>query len=926
MPNQSNQQQNNEVEIDWAKYIPDEHQAPKQLLSTIQQEQSVEAPLEIDWSKYETSDESSPLPEGVRNTIAGIQTGATSQSFTASLGTYLESKYPIGRLFSTNKEGDWELWQSTPDWLGISEEEWDNTPEEQRRVMISKKAKKDIVEYWDADPDSTNFILSEVGGMFLDPSTAIPILGESKLARTASTAAVGAADIAAYETAQKGSPTLSGVATGAVVGGVAGRFLGGKGPMTAQADETIDLFNKVYPVNLKNTDDAVLAYKKTLEELGINDDVLKQAVELAGKKPTIPTTKAQADKLIKQGVKEAPTDTLFGKGFDTVFQPISDAVRRISPRLHMKFQSQQRKSLELAHDTMLKVDPFLRKVERLKWTDKTAYRTLHKAMFEGKGDVQQLSLKYLGDKSLADLRMYRSAMDNLYKLSKKQNPKLKYRKDYFPRWVKDYDYLKKNVLKGEDKTRIEQILAKEAEKLKRGDKGLTEAEIGNIYNKYIQGFYDSPKVKATPGGVKQRTVRTISDEAIEKAYAAPAASAHSYIKQMATDIYRKEMFGNKINTKFGDNLTDAIGAMANKYAKTQGDLDELKTLMNLLYVEGTRAPMKITTAFKDLGYASMLGNPLSALVQIGDIFISAAKIGGMNTMDGLAKALTGKGLSPKEFGLMDNIIEELVSTGPTKQILEKALSLGQFKRIDAIGKATLMNGALTKFRKQAKTVKGIQQLRQKWLPAFGDDWPEIESALRKGDITPNIKSMVFAELADIQPITLFEMPKWYLKHPDGRVLYMLKTFTMKYLNLLRRDMVDKFVQGDRMGAIQNGTALISALFVGGMTADTLKDGLLQRNTDFDAQVADNILKTSGLLNRYGAEKIVGSAKPVSETLYSFAPPVGWMDPIGRTMFEFAQTGEVRRETREDMVKMIPVIGKLWHNYAFGGLEEYNRRQ
>ena len=37
------------------------------------------------------------------------------------------------------------------------------------------------------------------------------------------------------------------------------------------------------------------------------------------------------------------------------------------------------------------------------------------------------------------------------------------------------------------------------------------------------------------------------------------------------------------------------------------------------------------------------------------------------------------------------------------------------------------------------------------------------------------------------PINSTEMPLKYLKHPNGRVFYMLKTFTIKQFDVMRRD-------------------------------------------------------------------------------------------------------------------------------------------
>lgn len=881
---------------------------------------------EFNWGDLEEPhiSEESPLPEGVRNTAGGIHSGIVNNSFSANIGTYMEARMPLGRLFSKNRDGEIEFWQSTPEWLGLTEDEWDALPLKERRLAISSKADKEIADHWQADPDSTGWILGQLGGMLVDPTTAIPIVGQTKMARTAYGAGIAVADMAAYETAHKGEPTFKGMATAGVLGAAAGRFLGGK--TNAQiADEQIDLFNTIFPHQRKLTDDVVVAYNRTLKEMGINQDLMKRIVQESDKSKMMKlVTKKKAAQMVETELAGTLTKgkSWVPKAVDKVIQPISDRIRKINPRFWLKLEDQQRRSMELAHRTMQAVDPYLRKVEKLRWTNKKAYEEIHRAMFYGKDDIEQLTLNHLGDAAVADLRVYRNAMDELFELSKEVNPKLKYRKNYFPRWVTDYKKIKKH-LGTEDMDRIKTILGEEEGELGRE---LTTQETNDIYNKYVQGFYDSSNVRAQPGGTKARRVSRITNELIEQAYAKPAESAHSYIKQMATDIHRKKMFKDSgVVIKDSENLTESIGAMASKFAKGGDDLDELKHLLDLLYVQGTKPPGAVTRWLKDIGYSTLLGNPLSAITQVGDIFISAGKIGTMNTLHGLSRAITGRGLSPQEFGLMDNVIEELVSTGLSKRILDKSLSIGQFKRIDRIGKATLMNGALRKFQKQAQTTAGLQQLRKKWAYAFGDDWTNVENALRKGDITPDVKTMVFSELADIQPITLLEMPELYLKYPNGRLAYMLRTFSMKFINLLRRDMLDKFAQGDRKQAIINGTVLISALNLGGITTDVAKDALLNREIDLEGTVADNLIKTSGLFNRYSSEKIATSHTPATELITTLAPPVGMWDPMTRAAIQMTREGEVSKETAADVVSYFPVIGKLYSNYAMGGLEDYNRR-
>lgn len=64
---------------------------------------------------------------------------------------------------------------------------------------------------------------------------------------------------------------------------------------------------------------------------------------------------------------------------------------------------------------------------------------------------------------------------------------------------------------------------------------------------------------------------------------------------------------------------------------------------------------------------------------------------------------------------------------------------------------------------------------------------------------------LFNELAEIQPITLSEMPERYLKHPNGRIMYALKSFTLKQIDVLRKNIVQEWNKGNKIKAVKAGT-------------------------------------------------------------------------------------------------------------------------
>ena len=55
-----------------------------------------------------------------------------------------------------------------------------------------------------------------------------------------------------------------------------------------------------------------------------------------------------------------------------------------------------------------------------------------------------------------------------------------------------------------------------------------------------------------------------------------------------------------------------------------------------------------------------------------------------------------------------------------------------------------------------------------------------------GKITDNTKLVLFNKLLDFQPVAKSEMPQVYLENPNGRIFYMLKSFTLKQFDIFSK--------------------------------------------------------------------------------------------------------------------------------------------
>ena len=56
--------------------------------------------------------------------------------------------------------------------------------------------------------------------------------------------------------------------------------------------------------------------------------------------------------------------------------------------------------------------------------------------------------------------------------------------------------------------------------------------------------------------------------------------------------------------------------------------------------------------------------------------------------------------------------------------------------------------------------------------------------------------LLYSRLLDFQPVALSEMPEYYLKAGNGRVFYMLKTYTLKQMDVFRKEVWHTMKNGD----------------------------------------------------------------------------------------------------------------------------------
>ena len=464
------------------------------------------------------------------------------------------------------------------------------------------------------------------------------------------------------------------------------------------------------------------------------------------------------------------------------------------------------------------------------------------------------------------------------------------RANYFPRMVIDANYFN-NI--EEVNTYLEQLAKKKGIKLTDYER---EIAISEVINGALSRGPDQAHFGRASANL-QRRVQKVTQQNVD-AYADPRQGFNDYIESITNQVERRKFFqgqGVKVDD-LGPNAEN-IETVAQRLAKqlTGGDLtpeqvDEVATLIRMRFGPGEQAPARAVQHFKNLTYTGLLGNPIAAMTQFGDLALSMHRNGIVNTVTAIADQVgrRGKlaGLDKQELLGIRNAASDFQSRAATRDILNWSLKYSGFQETDRFGKNTFIKGAMLKNQKMTQ-----DEFMQRWGKIFDPDstdgslprtqklWDDVQNF---EEITPqnreDIGFMLWNELAGVQPISLSELPQRYLQHPNGRMAYMLQSFTLKLFDVMRKDIVRKLATpGERIEGAKNA-AKLSSLFVmlnGGV--DSATNFILNKDQDLPDIVLNNYMKMAGF-NKFMFDNI-GREGLGSTVLQTLAPPTVLIDAV-----------------------------------------------
>jgi len=519
--------------------------------------------------------------------------------------------------------------------------------------------------------------------------------------------------------------------------------------------------------------------------------------------------------------------------------------------------------------------------------------------------------KYMSKESLDKVRaMLESSADEMdavgLDLSRKEG--------YFPRRVKDYEGLK-NELGSEIKGQIEQALMEQEQKAR--DKGYTlnEEERSRVVNQVIAGSY-RPVGGRKPRALKQRKIDEVTRD-LAPYYYDSAESLLMWIND-AVDVVETRKFFGKDMIGDGDvvDVNESVGAVIERITERDNlsPEDQNKLIGALRARFGYRPTGKLASKYKSLVAMTTLGQVQNAVTQFGDATWSFYE----NSIPSTVKATVGKKRISMEDLAIEEVAEEFRTPDGMNGVVNKLFKYTGLKRVDRLGKESLINATMDQYEKQAKDGKFSKDKQERLDVLFGDNQDAVIADLKAGKITDDVKYLMFSTLLDWQPIGLSNMPIQYLKNPNGRVLYTLKTFTIKQLDNFRTRAVDNIVEGIETGngklaaaGLGNLMRLSALFFLANFPIDLIKDWMTGKEIEYSDTMIDNLYKLIGL-SRYSVEYATSGGRQPSKVVPDvIMPPTNFIDYPARDI----QTIKKRMDDGEDLDlmnleswRMLPFVG------------------
>lgn len=591
-----------------------------------------------------------------------------------------------------------------------------------------------------------------------------------------------------------------------------------------------------------------------------------------------------------------------------VFTPISTRLEEINPKLKYAIRKFEYDFTQTENKYAAAIKPFIEKLDKIPVADYAKYDL---ALKNGKTDiVNALNEKY-GIKS--EYKAVRSLLDKIRQEALDTDLEVGMIEDYFPRKVINPAAIIEHYSKSS-------FIRKYLREIDPYNTLSDEEKLAKI-NSALRGTNQA--IKATSSFTKGRKISSITKD-LNRYYKDSRSALVDYITNMNNAIQVRKFFGK------GDNLDESIGSYTKNLLDSglisPAEETELKEILKSRFTQ--HGVSGIVSDLKNIGYVSTMGNPFSTITQIGDFAFTLYRNGVWNSFLGLKQTVTRNNNITKEDLGISKIAQEFESDSKTAKLVDKTFKFVGLDYVDRLGKETYINASYQRLKQQADKaiLDGKVQKKSKFYnelyDIFGKDTTRVIKDLSDGRISENVKYLLFCDISDFQPISLSEMPQVYLTSGNGRIAYMLKTYSIKLLDVYRNE-VFRQIKTNPKKAIGNLVRLTFYTAMLGVGADSLKDFLMGREINLGDTFIDNLFKLA-MLSKYQVESFrkdgIGKA-----LLSSVLPPTNVFDDLYKDITDKkVYTGE-KHVTNIKTIRNIPFAGKLYY-WWFGAGKEVREKE
>lgn len=595
------------------------------------------------------------------------------------------------------------------------------------------------------------------------------------------------------------------------------------------------------------------------------------------------------------------------KWWNKAIVPISTRAKRVSVRLKNRLRAYDYGVGARLNQYYKQMKPFLDIWATFTETDAVAFDLALKNSYVEK--QLEIVKKYNAYNEFVEIK---NLLNNLFDQAVDVGIEIGYTADYFPRQVEDVEGFMRALYGSPFESQLRRAL-READP----DNVMTNEQKAEFLNKYLRGFNRRDLNKPLIGNTKDRQIDIVTAE-MNKYYKPSMQALINYVEGMNASIESRKFWGFKY-----DDIEQSVGSLTadlvdSGFISPEQDAEVQEILKARFKAKGVSN--KWLNLQKNAAYVYTMGGLNSAITQLDDLSVSLYKAGFWNTVNSILSP-NKAGLSREELGL-EKIGQEFAEASASSKAVSAVFKMTGLDKIDAFGKNTLINATFRKFQQMANNNEA--ELRSYLEPIMEQETDQTIEDIKSDNISENVKLLMFNELADVQPIALSEMPEWYLTSGNGRVFYMLKTFTLKRIDIFRNECFDKMRNGDAKTGVQNLFKLSMLMMICGAGKDELINLLFGRKFNLSDTLVNNLLGLFGIskyaLYKTRDEGFAGFLASVGIPPV-FAPASDLMSDVYKSLF----SAKGKDISDFEVWKGVPVVGRLYYWWFGGGHTKEKRK-